>query len=141
MVAQSIADIAIGQQAEMTVVFTPETIATFADLTGDRAPVHVDPRHAQALGFRAPIVHGCCVAAYFSGLLGQHLPGPQTVLHWIKTSAVQPVYADDTLHYQVRVKQCVAAVAAVILDLQATRVADGVVVCRGQAQCGFISPG
>ncbi len=42
--------------------WTPDeqTPVVFADLSGDRNPVHLDPQHAQAAGFDTVIVHGMC---------------------------------------------------------------------------------
>jgi len=42
--------------------WTPDeqTPVVFADLSGDRNPVHLDPEHARGAGFDTVIVHGMC---------------------------------------------------------------------------------
>ncbi len=91
------------------------------------------------MGYRDVLVFGWLAGAPFSGLLGMELPGPATVLHSVRIGMVGPVYPGDEIQYRAEVKQLVAAVKAVVLELVAVRAADQQVVIRGQAQCGFRS--
>lgn len=118
-------------------VFSAHDLDVFAALAPDRAPLHRDAEFARGQGYKDIVVFGFLVAAPFSGLLGDELPGPLTVLHTVRFGMAAPVYVGDEIAYRVEVKQVSRATRAVVLDLLATRAADGEVVLRGQAQCGF----
>lgn len=133
----SLADVVPGMSAETRRVFSESDLAAFRALAPDQAPLHADPAFARRQGYTDVVVFGLLVAAPFSGLLGNHLPGPLTVLHWIRVGLAAPVYVGDDIAYRAEVKQVSRSTGAVVLDLTATRVASAEVVLRGQAQCGF----
>ncbi len=132
----SVEDIRVGQEIVESYVFSPEDLTRFGALANDHAPVHRDADFARAHGYDDCLVYGFLVAARFSGLLGEQLPGPNTVLHSAKWQMVKPAYAGRPLTYRVAVKQIARAVRAVVLDLAVTD-EDGEVLLRGSAQCGF----
>jgi 3-hydroxybutyryl-CoA dehydratase len=129
-------DLAEGDSIVSQVSFTSEGLESFIALSGDRAAAHVDPAHAQAMGFRGRIVHGLYTALPFSRLLGMYLPGPHCVIQSLDLKFKKEVYADETLTYRVAIERLVPAVRAVRLALSATR-GDGEVACAGVAQCVF----
>jgi acyl dehydratase len=53
---------------------TAATIRAFAQLTGDRSRIHIDPEFAQASGFSGPIAHGLLTGALALGALTRHQP-------------------------------------------------------------------
>ena len=117
--------------------FSRDDLQTFAVLAPDHAPLHRDEAFALAQGYKKIVVFGFLVAAPFSGILGDQLPGPLTVLHWARFTMAAPVYVDEDILYRVEVKQVSRSSGGVLLDLAATRADSGEVVLRGQAQCGF----
>lgn len=125
-----------GQTAERVYAFTPERVAVFADMLNDHAPVHFDADYATARGFPGRIVHGFFLSAPFSGLLGEELPGPASVINQTSIKVHAPVAVGETLRYQVSVTQVTPAVRAVVLKLDA-RGADGKAVLSGSAICSF----
>ncbi|MBI1976276.1 MAG: SDR family oxidoreductase [Candidatus Omnitrophica bacterium] len=73
-------DLAIGAEASFEVDISREEVARFADLSGDRNPLHV----------RDGVSHGMLLASYFSRLVGMYLPGRRALylsqdLRFIKT--------------------------------------------------------
>lgn len=136
-VAPAFEALAVGMAASLRRKFSREDIAAFAALAPDAAPVHADPAFARDMGYDSVLVHGWLAAAPFSGLLGNQLPGPRTVLHWVRINMVGPVFPDEAIEYRCEIRQLSPTTRAVVLDLQATRAGSGEVVVRGQAQCGF----
>lgn len=135
--ARALSDIKPGMVAESRRIFRQDDLSAFATLSPDAAPLHRDPEFARRQGYRDVVVFGFLVAAPFSGILGDDLPGPLTVLHWVRFGMSAPVYVGEEIAYRAEVKQVSQATGAVVLELTATRVETAEVVLRGQAQCGF----
>jgi len=55
-------------------VVTAGDVTAFADLTGDRNPVHMDPEFARTTPFRRPIAHGLLGLSLAGGLTTQATP-------------------------------------------------------------------
>lgn len=70
---------AVGDAASLEHTFTQDDVTTFARLSGDDNPVHLDEAAAQRMGFSGTIVHGMLAAGLISRLLGTRLPGPGTI--------------------------------------------------------------
>ncbi len=66
----------VGQSAETTRVFTENDVRRFADITGDRNPIHLSEEFAAASRFGERIVHGILTAGLISAVIGMRLPGP-----------------------------------------------------------------
>ena len=130
-------DLAVGMSATVTRRFSHADIAGFAALAPDDAPVHRDVEFAKHMDYADVLVHGWLTAAPFSGLLGMRLPGPRTVLHWVRINMTGPVFPDEDIVYRCEIRQLSPTTRVVVLDLAATRSATSDVVVRGQAQCGF----
>src|SRR3546814_6755281 len=55
---------------------TEADIVTFADLTGNTNPVHMDEAFAAATPYKGRIAHGMLGASLISTVFGTRLPGP-----------------------------------------------------------------
>jgi len=64
--------VSLGQWAEFRRTYGPEEVATFAALSGDHNPVHVDPEFAAQTQFGKPIVHGMLYGGMFGTIFGQY---------------------------------------------------------------------
>lgn len=62
---------ATGQWAEYRRTFGAEEVQTFAGLSGDRNPVHLDPQFAVNTQFKKTIVHGMLYGGMFGTIFGQ----------------------------------------------------------------------
>jgi len=69
----------VGDKALLSKAFTEEEVFRFADISGDRNPLHLDKDFGEASIFGQRIVHGMLVASLFSGLIGMKLPGEGSV--------------------------------------------------------------
>ena len=72
-------DIKTGDEASLSVTVTETHIVMYAGLTGDVNPVHVDAEHAKQSIFGERIAHGMLVSGLISAVLGNQLPGPNSV--------------------------------------------------------------
>ncbi|XP_077582796.1 hydroxyacyl-thioester dehydratase type 2, mitochondrial-like [Stigmatopora nigra] len=65
----------VGRRVSLTKVFEARHVELFAELTGDRNPLHLDAAYAAGTAFGKPIVHGVLVNGLISAVLGVHFPG------------------------------------------------------------------
>ena len=117
-------------------IFTEVDLQNFGDLVNDHAPVHFQETFAQDRGFENRIVHGFLVSGFFSGILGEHLPGPNSVINQTSFKYRLPVILGQNILYTVTVLKVTPAVRAVSLNLSAMN-ADGKLVITGSAICSF----
>lgn len=98
-------EVTLGEEGitpEVTV--TREMIKAYADLTGDRTPVHIDEDFAQASHFGGIVAHGLFGLSLADGLKTQGSlqfpPGASLGWNW---DFRLPIRADDRLHVKYRV--------------------------------------
>ncbi len=72
-------DLAIGMEASFAKVVTEADIVGFAEVTGDKNPVHLDAAYAAKTMFKTRIAHGMLTASYISAVFGMELPGPGAI--------------------------------------------------------------
>lgn len=93
----------IGSRAERIVHVSDATIETFAAVSGDRNPVHLDDAYAATTPFRGRVAHGMLTAAFFSALLANDLPGPGVIYLGQKLRFTAPVRPGDDVRCEVEV--------------------------------------
>ena len=93
-----------GDKAFRTQTISDEMIRSFADLTGDTNPVHLDDSYAAGTRFGRRIAHGMIAAGLISATLANDLPGPGTVYLSQTLQFKAPVYPGDTITATVEVK-------------------------------------
>jgi 3-hydroxybutyryl-CoA dehydratase len=92
-----------GESATLVKTITQSDIEQFAELVGDRNPVHVNPDFAKKTRFGRPIAHGMWGLSLVSAVLGTKLPGPGTIYLSQTVQFKAPVFAGDTLTAKVKV--------------------------------------
>jgi 3-hydroxybutyryl-CoA dehydratase len=92
-----------GESAALVKTITQSDIEQFAELVGDRNPVHVNPDFAKKTRFGRPIAHGMWGLSLVSAVLGTKLPGPGTIYLSQTVQFRAPVFAGDTLTAKVKV--------------------------------------
>lgn len=69
-------DLSVGMTNIFTKTVTETDIVTFAGISGDTNPVHLNENYAQSTMFKERIAHGMLSAGFISAVLGTRLPGP-----------------------------------------------------------------
>ncbi len=59
--------------------FSQEEVVAFAQVTGDKNPLHLDASYAATTPFKQPIMHGFLGGSVFSKVFGTLFPGEGTV--------------------------------------------------------------
>ncbi|MDH0749621.1 MaoC family dehydratase [Pseudomonas sp. GD03842] len=87
----------VGQKASYTKTVEERHIQLFAELSGDRNPVHLDAEFAAKTLFKDRIAHGMFSGALISAAVACELPGPGTIYLGQQMSFQKPVKIGDTL--------------------------------------------
>lgn len=112
--------IGVGDEAELVHTLTQEDVQTFANLTGDFNPLHLDEEFARKTLFRKPVVHGMLSASFISTMIGMLLPGRGALWTSQTLEFLHQAYVGDTLRVVARVKQKSPATRMLILDIVIT---------------------
>lgn len=98
-------DLSIGMSASFEKTVTEADIVTFADLSGDTNPVHMDEAFAAATPFKGRIAHGMLGASLISTVFGTRLPGPGCIYVSQDLRFKAPVRIGDTVTASVTVSE------------------------------------
>lgn len=96
-------DLAVGRTERMSKTVSSSDIVGFAELTGDRNPIHLSQHFAAKTPFGGRIAHGLYTASLISAVLGTRLPGPGAVYISQTLNFRAPVRIDDTVDVEVKV--------------------------------------
>ncbi len=87
----------VGMQASRTKTFTDDDVRTFARISGDSNPIHLDEEYAATTRFGKRIVHGMLTASLISAIIADDLPGAGTIYLGQDLKFTAPVFLGDTI--------------------------------------------
>ena len=90
-------EIQIGQSASITKTISEYDVYTYAGVTGDFNPAHINAPYAESTFFKGRIAHGMLIASFVSTVLGMYLPGPGAILISNTANFLAPVHLGDTI--------------------------------------------
>lgn len=90
-------ELAVGQSATYTRQVTDGDVMSFAKITGDFNPVHVDEDAAARSRFGGRIAHGMLSGGLVSAAIANQLPGPGAIYLAQTMKFTAPVRLDDTI--------------------------------------------
>ncbi|MDD2661182.1 MAG: MaoC family dehydratase [Methylococcales bacterium] len=93
----TIDEIQIGMRATHSHTVTDADVKSFAALTGDNNPLHLNDEFAKSSKFGARIVHGMFLASFFPSLMCNQITGPGSVYVSQTLRFKKPVYVGDTV--------------------------------------------
>ncbi len=102
-------DLEVGMEATFSRAVSEKDIASFAEVTGDKNPVHLDAEYAAKTMFKAPIAHGMLTAGYISAVFGMELPGPGAIYVSQTLNFRAPVRIGDQVIAKVKVAELIPA--------------------------------
>ena len=124
-------DLSIGMTERLSKTVAASDVVGFAQLTGDRNPIHLSEHFAAKTSFRTRIAHGLYTASLISAVLGTRLPGPGAVYISQTLNFRAPVKIGDTVVVTVTVAELVAEKCRARLSCQCE--VQGEVVLDGEA--------
>jgi 3-oxoacyl-[acyl-carrier protein] reductase len=92
-------------------------VLTFAELTGDYNPLHLDEEFARQSAFGKPVVYGMLSASFISTMIGMLVPGKGALWTSQTLEFLKPAFVGDTLKVTAKVKQKSVGTRTLILDV------------------------
>jgi len=77
---------------------TKEMVIQFAELTGDKNPIHLDEEYACKTRFKKCIVPGMFIGGLISKIIGMDFPGNGSIYLGQDLKFIKPVYVGDRIH-------------------------------------------
>ena len=124
----------VGQRAVRVLEVTPEKVAMYAEITGDRNPLHFDEAFAAGTRFGRLVAHGGITTGILHALVAEDMPGPGSVFLSQNWKFTAPVYIGDTIEAAAVVAEVHATKPVCRLTIEVTR-GEGEVVLEGEAWC------
>jgi acyl dehydratase len=113
--------------------FTQEEVVRFAEVTGDKNPVHLDEAYAAGTMFKRPIMHGFLGGAVFSKVFGTLFPGEGTIYLKQSMAFMRPMYVDTTYEVRMTVKEVNKEKHRATVETLIVDIASGETTISGEA--------
>ncbi len=101
-------DLSLGMTESYTKLVRSSDVVGFAEISGDRNPIHLSEHFAARTLFRGRIAHGLYTASLISAVIGTRLPGPGAVYLSQTLNFRAPVKIGDTVEARVEVAELIA---------------------------------
>ncbi len=98
-------DLTIGMSDRLEKTVSASDVVGFAEITGDRNPIHLSEHFAARTPFGTRIAHGLYTAGLISAVLGTRLPGPGAIYMSQTLNFRAPVKIGDTVVVDVTVAE------------------------------------
>lgn len=124
----------VGDKSSFCKKISNEDVLAFAQVTGDKNPLHLDDSYAKNTVFKERIAHGMISAGVISAAIAMKLPGPGTTYLGQSLKFTGPVKIGDTVTATLRVKEMKEKPKFTIATIETTCVnQEGKVVVEGEA--------
>lgn len=97
--------IEVGTTYRHSFSFSQEEVNRFAEVTGDKNPVHLDEKYAATTMFKKPIMHGFLGGSIFSKVFGTLFPGEGTIYLKQSMAFMKPMYVNTEYEAVFTVKE------------------------------------
>lgn len=125
--------IEVGQIYTHDFNFSQDEVNRFAEVTGDKNPVHLNADYAAKTMFKKPIMHGMLSASLFSKVFGTLFPGEGTIYLKQSLSFMKPMYVDVKYEAVFTVKEVVLDKNRAIVETLIKDKTTGIVCTSGEA--------
>lgn len=121
----------VGFSTTITVQVTDKMVHQFADLSGDRNPIHLDDEYAKNSRFKQRIAHGMIVGALISRALVDGI-GTGGIYLAQNMKFVNPVFIDDVINITITITGLRKEKGIATVDTNVTK-PNGDIVVKGDA--------
>jgi len=100
-------DLSLGMRETYSKHVSSADVIGFAEISGDRNPIHLSEHFAAKTPFGGRIAHGLYTASLISAVIGTRLPGPGAIYISQTLRFLAPVRIDDTVVASVEIVELV----------------------------------
>lgn len=125
--------IQIGDSVNFSKTVSEADVYSFAGVSGDFNPIHVDAEFAKKTRFGQRIAHGILTASFISTAIGTGLPGKNSLYLSQEMKFIRPVFIGDTVTATVTVMEKDSAKRIITLETTVMN-HDGKKVLTGSAK-------
>ncbi len=98
-------DLSVGMSEVYSKTVKSSDVVGFAEISGDRNPIHLSEHFAARTPFKGRIAHGLYTASLISAVIGTRLPGPGAIYISQTLRFLAPVKIGDTVDARVEVAE------------------------------------
>ena len=124
-------DLEVGMEATVQRIVSESDLTSFAEVSGDKNPLHLDTNYAAKTMFGGCIAHGMLTASYISAAFAMELPGPGAIYISQTLNFTGPVRVGDKVLTKVIVVELFPAKRRVRFDCHCS--VSGKSVLTGEA--------
>ena len=124
-------DLSLGMTETYSKTVKSSDVVGFAEITGDRNPIHLSEHFAAKTSFKGRIAHGLYTASLISAVIGTRLPGPGAIYISQTLKFLAPVKIGDTVDVTVEVIELIEPKLRARLSCRCK--VGGTVVLEGEA--------
>jgi 3-hydroxybutyryl-CoA dehydratase len=100
-------EITEGMSAKVSKIISEKDVISFAEVTGDNNPIHLDFDYAADAIFGQRVVHGMLVAGCISAVFGCNFPGVGWIYVNQSLQFKKPVFIDEEIKIAVKVRKLI----------------------------------
>lgn len=126
-------NLSIGQTYNYDFKFSQTDVVAFANVTGDKNPVHLDEAFAAKTIFKRRIMHVMLSASVFSKVFGTLFPGEGTIYLKQSLDFLKPMYVDTDYVAVFTVKEIIKDKNRAVVETIVKQKATEVVCISGEA--------
>lgn len=124
--------IPVGSEYRFRFSFTQAQVQTFADLTGDHNPIHIDPEYAATTRFGQCIIHGHLGSSVFTKYLGMNKPGgPGSIYLKQETEYLRPMIVETEYEVLFRVDNIIEGKHIAEISTEVYNIETNKIMIRG----------
>ena len=129
----------VGQKARRSLHLTAEHVRKYAEISGDRNPLHFDEAFVKGTKFGRLVVQGGLTTGLLHALVAMDMPGPGTVFLSQNWKFTAPVFIGDTITAEATVLSVHASKPVTQMSVTVKR-QTGEVVLEGEVWCYTMRP-
>lgn len=122
-----------GQEYKHEFQFSQEDVANFANVTGDKNPIHLDEGYAANTMFKKPIMHGFLGGSIFSKVFGTLFPGEGTIYLKQSMAFTKPMFVDMPYEAVFTVREVTPEKNRAVIETIIREAESGDVTIKGEA--------
>ena len=92
-------------EIEYSRIFTESEVRSFAALSEDDNPLHLDPDYAAGTAFKKPVVHGVLLLGMFSRVFGNQYPGKGSIYLSQTAEFLRPAYLNQRITARITLQE------------------------------------